>query len=108
MIKKLLAVFALTFSAGASAQTYFYSGNELLAFINSASAHDNNKAALYVAGALDVGMMENTICIPSEARLSQSVAIVKRHLESSPEYRHLSASRFVQISVKKAWPCPKQ
>jgi hypothetical protein len=108
MIKKLLAVFILTFAVCTSANAQFISGNKLLSYLNSTNQSEMMSGVFYVAGVLDKAEEDKEICSPNNATLRQAQSIVKKSLENLPEYLHLNASLHVFLSLKKAWPCPKQ
>lgn len=100
-MKHIIAIAALLCS---TAHAEFLSGNELLQRINSTDQYDRGTAMGYVLGAHD-SSRGSVHCSPDAATGGQVRDIVKAHLESTPETRHLSADAHIMHILKKIWPC---
>lgn len=99
------AVFTLAVLA-TSAQAEFFSGNELLAYMNG-TVTQQAIATGYVAGAFDAATGLK-ICPPSTVTLAQVRDMTKQALERLPAERHTSADAFVVAVSANAWPCRQQ
>ena len=103
-MKKLITIAALMCGA---AHAEFFSGNDLLAKINSADAYDRALAIGYVIGVFDARSGADH-CPPSNVTSGQVRDMVRSHLEATPATRHFTADVQVRYVLSKAWPCPKK
>lgn len=87
-----------------TAQAEFFTGNELLRRMNSEAAYERGTALGYVIGAHDA-TRSVVHCSPDAASAGQVRDMVRAHLESNPDVRHLAADQHVTYVLKKAWPC---
>ena len=107
MIKKI--GFGLMFvCVSVQAAGSFYTGNNLLRFLQSDNFQERGVAMGYVAGAIDMG--DGVIfCSPSNTvTIGQVRDMVQAYLESTPSIRHLSADAIIMDLFKRLWPCPKR
>lgn len=96
------APWILLFLAGA-AHAEFKDGNKLLSQIRGDS-HDYVNAVGYVTGVADA--LRSVIhCPPENVTAGQIVDMVKRHLENSPELRHMTGDAHISFVLRRAWPC---
>lgn len=59
----------------------------------------------YVAGAIDMLGVAESICAPAQMSRSQAAAVVLRWMEHNPELRHYSGSWVVFTAIAEAYPC---
>jgi hypothetical protein len=102
-MKKLIAIAALMCG---TAHAEFFSGNELLRRMTSGDAYERGTALGYVLGAHDTGRGA-AHCSPEEVTAGQVRDMVKAHLDSNPETRHMAADSHIMYVLKKVWPCKK-
>lgn len=88
------------------AHAEFKTGNQLLTQIRGDS-HDYVNAVGYVTGVSDAlrGVVH---CPPDNITAGQITDMVKRHLENSPELRHMTGDAHVSFVLRRAWPCPER
>lgn len=100
-----LATLALSSTAQARFDTYFYTANDMNGWIKDGSPVLRTRALSFVAGISDAthGLDH---CAPSDVTIGQTLDMVKKTLDSAPELRHLSAASFVVFTLKTAFPCP--
>lgn len=81
----------------------FKDGNKLLMQIRGDSV-DYVNAVGYITGVADAlrGVIH---CPPETVTAGQITDMVKRHLENSPELRHLTGDSHVAHVLRRAWPC---
>lgn len=103
-MKKLLLIPALLCG---TAHAEFWSGNELLARINSSESYDRGTAIGYIMGVFDAthGVSH---CPPTTVTAGQVRDMVTKALNDAPSVRHLAADGFVIYPLKTAWPCAKK
>lgn len=89
-----------------AAQAEFFTGNELLTYMNG-SASQQSVAMGYVAGAFDAAT-GSRICPPASVTLAQVRDMTKQALERLPSERHASADAFIVAVSANAWPCRQQ
>jgi hypothetical protein len=133
-MRKVLALMAilafaestLVITLSKSAETTFFSGNELYAICTSAS--ERAECEGYVKGVLDVADFEGIFyhgrynlhsfeggpphyidewCLPWGVTSRQTVDVVTIFLRDNPQIRHIRASTLVGQAMKKAFPCPQ-
>lgn len=104
-MKKTLAATLLVLSSAAHAE--FYSGNDLLNFLQSSGYSERALALGYIGGVADT-LTGATVCMPKQVTLGQINDLVKGFLENSPQHRHNSADVIVATVLKTAWPCQRQ
>lgn len=103
-MKKLIAIAALMCG---TAHAEFFTGNDLLNRLNSENTYERGTAIGYILGAHDTGRGA-VHCSPDGATGTQVRDIVKAHLESTPEVRHLAADSHVTFILRKVWPCAEK
>lgn len=103
-MKKLLIVAALL--AG-SAHAEFYSGNDLLAKLQSSEPVERMIGAGYITGVFDAASGASQ-CPPENVTIGQVRDMVKSHLEATPTLRHYPADVQVRFVLTRAWPCAKK
>jgi len=109
--------------AGYSSIAHSYSGNELLARLNSDDAYDKTHIYGYVHAILDNNFLsyevekfwankENRtflfgrfVCPPPSHNVGQAADIIKKYLETNPERRHEGAAYLSYFALLQAWPC---
>lgn len=86
-----------------TAHAEFWDGNKLLERLNGDPA-ESLSAGSYIAGVADalVGVIW---CPPGTVTLGQVRDMTRLTLERSPEKRHLPADAFINITLRKEWPC---
>lgn len=105
-MRKFFIITTACIATMTTAHAEFLTGNDLLARING-DAYDSILASGYVAGAYDT--LRTTVhCSPEGVTIGQIKDMVKKHLESNPGVRQLSADMHVRYVLEKAWPCPKK
>lgn len=102
-MKNFIAIAALMCG---TAHAEFFSGNELLRRMNSGDAYERGSAFGYILGTHDTGR-NAAHCSPEEVTAGQVRDMVKAHLDSNPETRHMSADSHIMYVLKKVWPCKK-
>lgn len=103
-MKKRIALLACLICA--SAQAEFMDGNELLSRLRESGIR--YAAGLgYVMGVHDA-LQRSNHCPPNNITVGQVADMVKNHLESMPQLRHLSADVHIGYVLKQAWPCAEQ
>jgi len=90
---------------GAHAQ--FFTGNDLLARINSDIAYDRGLSMGFVLGVYDATLTIEH-CPPPNVTAGQVRDMVAKSLNSGAAARHLPAEAFVVYTLGAAWPCPKK
>lgn len=101
-MKRILLACAFVLSTSAHAE--FFSGNDLLAKLQSQSQVDKTLALGYVIGVADAAQGA-VVCLPSAATAGQITDLVRAWLESAPAVRHNTADSLVVHVLKTAWPC---
>lgn len=102
-----------------TAQAGFYSGNDLVKWLDSydrvqqdrASAQDAGNASTlmgYVTGITEALHRMDATCPPGNMRIRQVVALTKAELQSAPEQWHEDGDLFVGRALMKAYPCVKR
>lgn len=86
------------------AHAEFKDGNKLLTQIKGDS-HDYVNAVGYITGVADA-LRSVVHCPPENVTAGQLTDMVKRHLENSPEVRHMTGDTHISYVLKRAWPCP--
>lgn len=108
-IKTLILSIAITLLAlPAVAQerfgSYFVTGNQLLAWIDSGDTAERLQALHYIAAVSDTtGGVEH--CAPDQVTMGQSRDLVRSTLIRQPQIRHRSAALLVVVSLRVAFPC---
>lgn len=97
---------AVTFACTDARSNEFWTGNDLLAKMQSTLVSDQAQALGYVMGALDMGQSV-TFCTP-QVTAGQLRDIIKQHLESVPTARHLVASAHINYALRNLWPCQQR
>lgn len=112
-MKTIIAAAILLVSLSASAQvrphqTFFESGNDLLAKIKSRPNDETGygNALHYIRGVAD-GTSGITHCTPNEVTNGQMLDMAADLIEVNPSLRHRSAAAFVGHALSVAFPCPK-
>jgi len=103
-MKKLLAGLLLI---PCLARAEFYTGNDLLTKLNSASTIEQTHALGYVMGVYDV-YVDVTICSPRGVTSGQVRDMVQNYLTNIPAQRHKTAESLINQALKQAWPCPQR
>lgn len=99
---KWAAAAAIVVACNAHAE--FYSGNELLAKMESDHVVDRLMALGYVIGVSDTGDGV-THCPPANITTGQVRDLVKGHLTRNPGSRHYSADSLITNLLRTTWPC---
>jgi hypothetical protein len=99
---KWAAAAAIVVACNAHAE--FYSGNELLAKMESDHIVDRSMALGYVIGVSDTGDGV-THCPPANITTGQVRDLVKGHLTRNPGSRHYSADSLITNLLRTTWPC---
>lgn len=99
-------IIALTLCACLPAHAEFFDGNKLLSRING-DTYDYINAVGYIMGVSDA-TRSVTHCPPENVTAGQIGDMVKKHLESNPGVRHLTADQHVTYVLQKSWPCAKK
>ena len=103
-MKKLLAIAALLCG---SAQAQFFTGNDLLARLNSDIPVDRGLGMGFIMGVYDATLLVEH-CPPSNVTAGQVRDMVAKNLYSGAAARHLPAEAFITYTLGAAWPCPKK
>jgi hypothetical protein len=103
-MKKLIAIAALMCG---TAHAEFYTGNDLLAKMQSSNSDERIHALGYVMGVFDVGAGV-VQCAPENVTAGQARDMVRNYLDNTPATRHLNAEAQVRYVLSTAWPCPKR
>lgn len=103
-MKKLLAIAALLCG---SAHAQFFTGNDLLARVNSDLAFDRGLGMGFIIGVYDATLTIEH-CPPPNVTAGQVRDMVSKSLNSGAAARHLPAEAFVVYTLGNAWPCPKK
>lgn len=106
-IARLLFAAALLLSLHDSASAEFYSGNDLLALMQSESTLQRGAAMAYVMGVHDATAGEMH-CVAGNATGQQLSDMVQHTLQRVPDRRHLSADVIVVASLAVAFPCQQR
>jgi hypothetical protein len=101
-MKRLLAA-AMMVPALAHAE--FYSGNQVLGFING-NTTEHLFALGYVMGAADAAWGVY-FCPPQGVTAGQVYDMVTKGLNNSPSLRHKSADSLIAVILGAEWPCKK-
>jgi hypothetical protein len=101
---KLIAVALFVFCSSANAAS-FYTGNDLLRFMQSGVEINRVIALSYVMGAVDMGNKVH-LCPSTQVTGGQVQDIVKQYLEQNPSIRHEVADIILIGLFKRLWPCP--
>jgi hypothetical protein len=102
---KLIAVALFVFCSSVNAAS-FYTGNDLLRFMQSGELTDRVLALGYVMGALDMGDRAHFCTATTQVTGGQARDIVKQYLEQNPSIRHEVADIILIGLFKRLWPCP--
>lgn len=116
MKKFYIAALFLSFFTSLSLANY--DGNDLLSFARGyekiirgeGEANDGMDCGMYmgyIAGAVDALLTAKKVSIPDRVTLKQHCMILKKYLESNPEYLHLPGDVLVEIALNRAFPKPK-
>lgn len=105
-MKKTMIAAALLLALS-SARAGFYTGNELLQFMNSADTAENTLALGFIAGVNDANRGV-THCPVRGVTLGQLKDMTQAFLREKPQIRHLGAADAVSYVLAQAWPCPKK
>jgi hypothetical protein len=103
-MRHLLLTIALLCSG---AQAQFFTGNDLLARINSDLAFDRGLGMGFIIGVYDTTLTIEH-CPPPNVTAGQVRDMVSKSLNSGAAARHLPAEAFVVYTLGAAWPCPKK
>jgi hypothetical protein len=105
-MKKLIAVVMLVPTL---AYAEFFSGNQLLAKMNSTEFGEKMQAIGYVQGVFDAHQHVKH-CAPDGAGITagQVQDIVKDYLNRNPATRNFSADLLITDALRKIWPCATQ
>jgi hypothetical protein len=95
---------AATLCVSLTAHAEFFTGNDLLAKIDSDSIVDRSMALGYVVGVSDTGDGV-THCPPANITTGQVRDLVKGHLTRNPGSRHYSADSLITNLLRTTWPC---
>jgi hypothetical protein len=87
-----------------TAQAEFFTGNDLLAKMESDHIVDRSMALGYVVGVSDTGDGV-THCPPANITTGQVRDLVKGHLTRNPGSRHFSADSLITNLLRTTWPC---
>lgn len=104
MIKKTILIAGLLCG---TAHAEFFTGNDLLAKMNSNSPYDNSMALGYVTGVFDTTLGIDH-CTGERVTTGQARDVVRNYLEANPSVRQYSADMHTRIALGRAWPCPKK
>lgn len=104
-MKKIIPTIALLACTAANAE--FFTGNQLLLWMQSAEQAERTAAMGYVAGVHDMGLGTNH-CPPDAVSLGQVTDVVRKVLVEVPVIRDKSGDVIVNAVLKKAWPCAEQ
>jgi len=102
---RYLLLTAALLCSGAQAQ--FFTGNDLLARINSDVAFDRGLGMGFIIGVYDATLTIEH-CPPANVTAGQVKDMVAKSLNSGAAARHLPAEAFVVYTLGNAWPCPKK
>ncbi len=97
-MKKVLFITSLLASAAANA----YTGNELLADLNSTSENKRNQAIGFVWGSV---AFSSKVCLSPGISKKQAAEIVKSGLEFLPQYGDKDAGSLSRSFLSKVYPC---
>ena len=100
-MKKLLIAFLMI---PAMAQAEFFTGNDLLALIQSREVIDRMQALGYIQGVADANM-NIVICPPDGVTAGQIKDMIRNYLQNILATRNRSADRIIQDALKSVWPC---
>ena len=100
-MKKLLIALLMI---PAMARAEFFTGNDLLALIQSREVIDRMQALGYIQGVFDANM-SIVICPPSGVTAGQVQDMIRNYLQNIPATRNRSADRIIQDALKSVWPC---
>jgi hypothetical protein len=89
------------------AQAQFFTGNDLLARINSDIPVDRGLGMGFIMGVYDATLTIEH-CPPANVTAGQVRDMVAKSLNSGAAARHLPAEAFVVYTLGAAWPCPKK
>lgn len=103
-MKKLIFAAALICTG---AQAEFWTGNDLLAKINSNELADRTAAIGYIMGVFDSSHSVSH-CPPQNVTAGQVRDMVVKSLNDGVAARHMSADGFVVYTLKNTWPCAKK
>jgi hypothetical protein len=93
----------------AMAHAEFFTGNQLLAKMNSTEVSERIQAIGYIQGVFDTGQHLKH-CAPDNAGITagQIQDITRSYLEKNPAVRNLSADLLITEALRKIWPCANQ
>jgi hypothetical protein len=105
-MKNLVAVVMLVPTL---AYAEFFTGNQLLAKMNSTEVSERIQAIGYIQGVFDTGQYLKH-CAPDNAGITagQIQDITRSYLEKNPAVRNLSADLLITEALRKIWPCANQ
>lgn len=107
----LLAIAIALLSLPAAAQTrfgsYYVTGNDLLAMIDSTNTPERLKGLYYVAAISDASHGVDH-CAPDQVTMGQLRDLVRINLVRRADIRHHSAAAFVVITLRVAFPCAEK
>jgi len=115
-MKMKLKVLAFTTIAAMSVTSpanagYYMSANKLLSLCESDSVADQNVCVGYVLGVADAAQMldlETSMrryCLPENLTSSQLEKAAVKHMNDHPQQLDKSASYYILVSLRKAFPC---
>jgi len=90
---------------------YYMSANKLLSLCESDSVADQNVCVGYVLGVTDAAQMLDSetsmrrYCLPKNLTSSQLEKTAIKHMNDNPQQLDKSASYFILVSLRKAFPC---
>lgn len=100
-------VAAMIALASMTARAEFFTGNDLLAMLNSTEEPQRNMGLGYIAGAFDTG--HGVVhCAPGNVTLGQAKDVIHNTLKNAPAIRHLTADVIVAGVLKQLWPCKQE
>ena len=100
-MRKLIAALLI---APSIAHAEFFTGNELLALIQSREVIDRMQALGYIQGVFDANM-NIVVCPPSGVTAGQVQDMIKNYLQNIPATRNRTADQIIQDALKSVWPC---
>src|SRR5690606_20906450 len=88
-MKRLIIASLLAFSTAASAS--FYTGNQLLAHLESKHADENVYAMGQIVGVTAALSDHGYFCLPDKVTVKQITDITQAYLTTSPKHRHVQS-----------------
>ena len=105
-------VVLFTVAGAGQGRANFFSGNQLFAKCQVAEGSGQWSDCLGYVTAISDAMEHSVIddfsaCVPDGVSRVQLNAVVVRHMQKHPEWRHYSADSLVASALSEAFPCPK-